>query len=558
MSFISKRIQPQPPKGDDDKGKRDDDLKALFGDDEPLPPPPMPSTLPRPSAPAPASASSAPATPSAPTPVPSGAPLVGGHIDRGTPLAPGSKDVTVGDGVNKVRVNEVREDGTWILDTGYVVPNKKRTPPKLARLRKQLRAKLLATPDEADTWKRYDDEKIKILTDRLQTVVGKMGVNLNANEFEVLKTMLLDDLLGFGAIQSMVENKGISEIMVNGPEIIFAEQKGKLKESEIVFDDEEHIYWTAQRIVRPLMRTLNRSNPMVDARLPDGSRVHLVTLPSALNGTTITIRKFPEKRLTVEQLIEWKSFSREVADFFKACVVSRLNIVVSGGTGSGKTTLLNVLSAYIPEDERIITVEDSAELQLAQRHVVRLETCPPVPGTEEEGKLEIRDLVKGTLRMRPDRLVVGECRSGEALDMLQAMNTGHDGSLTTVHSNSPRDAVARLETLCMMAGMDLPVNVIRQQIASAIHLFVQQSRLKDGSRKVVQITEMQGMEGERVTLQDLFVYRTAGHQGQGYSHEGGGNIEPMGFPPKFMQQLKQYGFNLSPAVFGAGQNKFGK
>jgi pilus assembly protein CpaF len=235
-------------------------------------------------------------------------------------------------------------------------------------------------------------------------------------------------------------------------------------------------------------------------------------------------------------------------------VVSRLNVVVSGGTGSGKTTLLNVLSSYIPEDERIITVEDSAELQLAQRHVVRLETAPAVPGKEHEGRLEIRDLVKGTLRMRPDRLVVGECRGGEAIDMLQAMNTGHDGSLTTVHSNSPRDAVARLETLCMMAGMDLPIEVIRSQIASAIHLIVQQARLKDGSRKVVQISEMQGLEGSNVTLQDIFIYRTPNHRGKGYSHEGGGDLQPTGFPPRFLDQLKQYGFNLPPRVFGAGRS----
>ncbi|MBC7869491.1 MAG: CpaF family protein, partial [Chitinophagaceae bacterium] len=246
----------------------------------------------------------------------------------------------------------------------------------------------------------------------------------------------------------------------------------------------------------------------------------------------------------------------DVAQFLEACVVSRLNIVVSGGTGSGKTTLLNVLSSYIPEDERIITVEDSAELQLAQRHVVRLETAPPIPGTATEGMLSIRDLVKGTLRMRPDRLVIGEVRDGAALDMLQAMNTGHDGSLTTVHSNSPRDAVARLETLCLMAGMDLPLLVVRAQIAAAIHLFVQQARLKDGSRKVVQVTEIQGMEGESVTLQDIFVYRTAGQKEQGYSHEGGGALEPTGFRPKFVDKFKQFGFNLPGRIFGAGQSKF--
>lgn len=470
----------------------------------------------------------------------------------------GNGGFSVGSGINKVNVAEVLPDGSWVLDTGYVVPPKKRTPARLAKLRKQLRAKLLAFPDEADEWGRTDAEKIKVITERLNTVLNKMNVELAPQDLELLREGLLDDLLGFGAIQNLINDKACSEIMVNGPEVIFAENKGKLAETELIFDDEEHVFWTAQRIVRPLNRTLDRSNPMVDARLPDGSRVHLVTLPSALLGTTITIRKFPEKRLTVQDLVNFGSFTEEVAEFFKACVVSRMNIVVSGGTGSGKTTLLNVLSSFIPEDERIITVEDSAELQLAQRHVVRLETCPPIPGTEDEGKLEIRDLVKGTLRMRPDRLVVGECRSGEALDMLQAMNTGHDGSLTTVHSNSSRDAVARLETLCMMAGMDLPVDVIRAQIASAIHMFVQQARLKDGKRKVVQITEMQGMEGDKVTLQDIFLYTTEGHTGSGYSHEGGGSLGPTGFPPKFLDQLKQYGFNLPPRIFGAGMGKFNR
>ncbi|GAB5492859.1 MAG: CpaF family protein [Phototrophicaceae bacterium] len=461
----------------------------------------------------------------------------------------GQTGFVVGAGINKVTVVEVRQDGSWVLDTGYVVPAKERTPAKLAQVRKQLRVKLLSTPDEADDWDRADKDKSAILEKRLQVMLQKMQVNLPKDQYKQLLEGLLDDLLGFGAIQPLVDNKEYSEIMVNGPDIIFAEFKGKLEETNIVFDDEDHVRWTAHRIVRPIGRELSRENPMVDARLPDGSRVHIVSDPSALLGTTITIRKFPEKRLTVPDLINFGSFTADVAEFFEACVVSRLNIVVSGGTGSGKTTLLNVLSSFIPEDERIITVEDSAELQLAQRHVVRLETAPAIPGTEDKGKLEIRDLVKGTLRMRPDRLVVGECRGGEALDMLQAMNTGHDGSLTTVHSNSPRDAVARLETLCMMAGMDLPIEVIRAQIGAAIHLFVQQSRLKDGSRKVVQISEMQGLEGDSVTLQDIFIYKTEGQKEQGYSHEGGGELVPSGFPPRFMSQLKQFGFNLPMKMF---------
>mgnify|MGYP001427265855 FL=1 len=429
---------------------------------------------------------------------------------------------------------------------------KKRIPPRIAALRKQLRPKLLATPDEFDQMDSANPEHQQIVRDRLKVILQRTGIQLSSAELAELETALIWDLLGFGAIEPLVRDKSYSEIMVNGPDTIFAEYKGKLLETEYVFDDEEHIQWTAQRIVRPLQRNFNRNHPMVDARLPDGSRVHAIMPPAALNGTTLTIRKFPEKRLTVENLIEWGSFTEEVAEFLQACVVARLNIVVSGGTGSGKTTLLNVLSSFIPDDERIVTIEDSAELQLSQRHVVRLETCPPVPGSNE-GQLVIRDLVKGSLRMRPDRIVVGECRSGEALDMLQAMNTGHDGSLTTVHSNSPRDCVARLETLALMAGMDLPVNIIRRQIASAVQLIVQQSRLKDGSRKIVQITELQGMEGDQVTLQDIFIYQTPDHKGSGPSHTGGGTLNPTGFRPSFMDRLEEAGFKLSGRIFGAGQ-----
>jgi pilus assembly protein CpaF len=457
----------------------------------------------------------------------------------------------------KQEQGDVQADGSVVLDTGYVVPPKQRTTPKVAQLRSQLRTKLLAFPDEADHWERGMTEKEEMLTGRLKTVLQKMNASLSDYEFDELREGLLNDLLGFGAIEPLVQDRRCSEIMVNGPDVIFAEFKGKLIETEYIFDDEEHVRWTAQRIVRPLQRSLNRANPMVDARLPDGSRVHIVSDPSALNGTTITIRKFPEKRLTVADLVKFGSFTDDVGEFLEACVVSRLNIVVSGGTGSGKTTLLNVLSSFIPADERIVTVEDAAELQLAQRHVVRLETAPPIPGGDgKQGKLEIRDLVKGSLRMRPDRLVIGEVRDGAALDMLQAMNTGHDGSLTTVHSNSPRDAVARLETLCLMAGMDLPVNVIRSQIASAVNLFVQQARLKDGSRKIVQVTELQGMEGTQVTLQDIFIYKTPGDKSTGYSHSGGGTLEATGFRPKFVDQFKQYGYNLSGKIFGAGAAKF--
>jgi pilus assembly protein CpaF len=444
-----------------------------------------------------------------------------------------------------------------VTDAGYQPPPKRITPEHIAKLRRQIRPKLLSDKTEADFWSRLDTAKQVVIEKRLQTVLAKMNVQLEAKDYAILKESLMNDIMGFGAIEPLIQDRRYSEIMVNGPKVVFGEFKGKLAETEITFDDEDHVRYTAQRIVRPLMRSLDRENPMVDARLPDGSRVHIVSAPSALNGTTITIRKFPETRLTWEDLVKFGSFTKEVKDFLEACVVARMNIVISGGTGSGKTTLLNVMSSFIPEDERIVTIEDSAELDLAQRHVITLETAPPVPAAEggdgKKGMLTIRDLVKGSLRMRPDRLVIGECRGGEALDMLQAMNTGHDGSLTTVHSNSARDAVSRLETLCMMAGMDLPVDVIRSQIAGAVDMFVQQTRLKDGSRKIVQITELQGMEGTQVTLQDIFLYKTEGHTGQGFSHDGGGTLEATGFRPNFSQRLEEAGFKLSGSVFGVGR-----
>ncbi len=438
-----------------------------------------------------------------------------------------------------------------------------KTPPKIAYLRKMLRPKLLKTPDEADQWQRSDPEKIALITDRLKAVLEKVGqekaeFRVNRQEFDELASALLDDLLGFGAIQPLVEDRTCSEIMVNGPNQIFAEIRGKLVESGIIFDDEDHVQWTAQRIVRPLSRTLDRKQPMTDARLPDGSRVHLITEPSALLGTTITIRKFPEKRLNMDDLISFGSLTPDAAEFLKACVMSRLNIVVSGGTGSGKTTLLNVLSGFIPENERIVTIEDAAELQLHQRHVVRLETAPAIPGGDGvAGMLTIRDLVRGSLRMRPDRIVVGECRGGEALDMLQAMNTGHDGSLTTIHSNNPRDCIARLETLVLMSGMDLPITVIRRQIVSAVDMIIQISHIKDGSRKITQITEIQGLEGELVTLQDIFMYKTPGQTGSAPSTVGGGKLEATGFRPRLIDRLEENGFHFGGRMFGAGQTRFG-
>jgi len=435
-------------------------------------------------------------------------------------------------------------------------PTKQRTPPHIADLRKKIRPALLSAPNEADMWERQNPEHQRTISERLRVYMQRMNVLVEPSEAEILRQGILDDLLGYGAIDKLIRDKSITEVMVNGPEIVFAESKGKLYETDVVFDDNDHVNWVAQRIVRRVSRSLDRAHLMTDARLPDGSRVHLIMPPSALQGTTITIRKFPERVLTVKDLVNWGSMTSEVAEFLEACVAGRISMVVSGGTGSGKTTLLNVLSSFIPDEERVVTIEDAAELQLVQHHVVRLETIPPIPGgAEDSGRLTIRDLVRGSLRMRPDRIVVGECRGGEAIDMLQAMNTGQDGSLTTVHANSPRDCIGRLETLALMGGMDLPLSVIRRQIASAVELIIQQSRLKDGSRKITQITEVQGMEGEQVVLQDLFIYRLDGQTGIEPAAVNGGRLQPSGFRPSFMDKLEHAGYKLSARVFGANTGR---
>ncbi len=357
---------------------------------------------------------------------------------------------------------------------------------------------------------------------------------------------ILDDLLGFGPLQPLIEDEDITEIMVNGPKKVFIEKKGKLTKTNITFENDQAVLRIIEKIITPLGRRVDGDTPTVDARLPDGSRVNAVISPCALDGPTITIRKFKKDKLTIDQLIGYGSITRNMADFIKACVVSRLNIVVSGGTGSGKTTLLNVLSGFIPEDERIVTIEDAAELKLQQDHVVRLET--KVANLEGRHAVTIRDLVKNSLRMRPDRVIVGECRGGETLDMLQAMNTGHDGSLTTLHANTPRDALSRIETMCMMSGMDMPVKVIREQVASAIDLIVQQSRLKDGSRKVTAITEVAGMEGDTIVLTDVFKFEQTGVSTDGKVI---GDLKPTGIRPLFTPRLEAAGFKLGPEVFGA-------
>lgn len=328
--------------------------------------------------------------------------------------------------------------------------------------------------------------------------IEQESLNMTSNQKKKIKEELLDEIIGFGPITGLLNNDKVTEIMVNGPEQVYIEKEGKLVLTDAKFKNDNHVLHVIKKIVSPIGRRIDESSPMVDARLPNGSRVNAIIPPLAIDGPSITIRKFSEDPFKIDDLINFGTLNSKMAELLRYCVEGRLNIVVSGGTGSGKTTTLNVLSSFIPDNERIVTIEDAAELQLSQEHVVRLESRPP--NVEGKGEVTIRDLVKNSLRMRPDRIIIGEVRSGEALDMLQAMNTGHDGSLTTGHANSPRDMLSRLETMVLMSGMNLPVKAIRDQIASAIDLIIQQSRLMDGSRKITYITEVQGMEGDVIIL----------------------------------------------------------
>jgi pilus assembly protein CpaF len=386
--------------------------------------------------------------------------------------------------------------------------------------------------------------------DIFNSILDSESIVLSRAERQRVFEAIAADILGFGPLEPLLQDESISEIMVNGPKSVYIERRGKLIKSDIAFAHDEHVLRVIDRIVAPLGRRIDESSPMVDARLPDGSRVNAVIRPVSLVGPVLTIRKFRKDSLTIDDLVRYGSMSREMAEFLAACVKARLNIVVAGGTGSGKTTLLNVLSNFIPEDERIITVENAAELQLRQDHVVTLESRPP--NVEGRGEITIRDLVINCLRMRPERIVVGECRGGETLDMLQAMNTGHDGSMTTAHANTPRDTLARIETMCLMAGMDLPVRAIREQICSAVNLIVQQGRLKDGSRKVLNITEVQGMEGDVVVLQDIFVFEQTGIDEKGKII---GTQRPTGVRPKFMDRFEALNIYLPPNIFGYGNDR---
>ncbi len=379
----------------------------------------------------------------------------------------------------------------------------------------------------------------------LQRFLMQENTPMSAMEKAQVIQEVSDDVLGYGPIDQLLRDDDVTEIMCNGPDNIYVERTGGISKEDIHFVDEAHLRRIIDKIVAQIGRRIDESSPLCDARLPDGSRVNAVISPLALGGPFLTIRKFSAEPLRIDDLIRFGTLSVHSARFLQACIVGRLNVIVSGGTGTGKTTTLNVLSSFIPDDERIITVEDAKELQLSQDHVLSLETRPP--NIEGEGEVTIRDLVKNTLRMRPDRIVVGECRSGEALDMLQAMNTGHDGSLTTLHANNPRDSLARLETLVMMAGFDLPVRAIREQVSSAVDVIVQLQRLKDGTRRITHITEVVGMEGEVITLQDIFKFDySAGLDDNGRYK---GDLKPTGVRPKFTEKLADHGIKMGPEMF---------
>jgi pilus assembly protein CpaF len=428
-------------------------------------------------------------------------------------------------------------------------PRRPSTPTRdaYADVKTRVQNQLIAELDPNSMNMSKTDEVRATIEELFDRILTEENIFLGRSERARLFESVVADILGLGPIQPLLNDDTITEVMVNGPHLVYIERNGKLEKTNVVFEDDEHVMRIIDRIVQPLGRRIDESSPYVHARLLDGSRVNAIIPPLCLNGPTITIRKFFVTPLTVEQLIEMGTITAEAMEFLKACVIGRINMVVSGGTGSGKTTFLNVLSGYIPGDERIVTIENAAELQLRQEHVVTLEARPP--NIEGKGEVTIRDLVVNSLRMRPDRIIVGECRAGEALDMLQAMNTGHEGSLTTAHSNSPRDTLARLETMFLMAGMDMPVRAIREQIASAIDLIVHTERFRDGSRKVVYITEVQGMEGDIIVMQDIFRFeQTAVENGKII-----GRLKPTGIRPKFMDQIEDANIRLPASIFGLGE-----
>jgi pilus assembly protein CpaF len=389
-----------------------------------------------------------------------------------------------------------------------------------------------------------DAEQLRAEVSRLaEGLLAVENMPLSTSDRERLVEEVRHELFGLGPLEPLLADPSISDILVNSPQNIYIERRGKLERTDVAFKDDEHLMRVIERIVSSVGRRIDESSPMVDARLSDGSRVNAIIPPLSLDGPVLSIRRFGAEPLRMAKLIEIGALTKDIADMFEMCVSARLNILISGGTGAGKTTLLNALSAYIPEEQRIVTIEDSAELQLQQPHVVRLETRPP--NIEGRGEVTQRDLVKNALRMRPDRIVIGEVRGGEAIDMLQAMNTGHDGSLTTVHANTPRDALARLETMIQMTGMKLSERAMRQQIASALNLVIQAARLSDGTRRVVSISEITGMEGDTITMQEIFQFERKGIDKDG---QVVGRFRPTGVRPRFAERLKVYGMQL-PRVF---------
>jgi pilus assembly protein CpaF len=415
-------------------------------------------------------------------------------------------------------------------------------------LKTRVQNRLLAELDPSLDITKTDDVR-KTIQSLFEQILSEENIVLSRPERARLFEQISAEILGLGPLQPLLEDESVTEIMVNGAKNIYVERKGKIHRVPVTFESNDHVMRIIDRIVAPLGRRIDESSPYVDARLADGSRVNAVIPPISLVGPTLTIRKFSKIPITLEQLIQFGTLTAESLQFLKACVESRLNIVISGGTGSGKTTLLNILSTFIPTDERILTIENAAELQLRQEHVVTLESRPP--NIEGRGEITIRMLVVNALRMRPDRIIVGEIRDDAALDMLQAMNTGHDGSMTTLHSNSPRDTLSRLETMTLMAGMELPVRAIREQVAAAINLVVHQERMRDGSRRVTNITEVAGMEGDVITTMDIFVFEQTGFE----NGKVLGRLRPSGLRPKFMDKLEASGIHLPPSIFGVGSRQ---
>ena len=486
-------------------------------------------------------------------------------IDRAEPLD-GGKVVQVGSGMLRVSdepatgdgEEEGRETGPNLPapEPSRPAPSPDAAPDPARALRRSVQKQI-----QHELLKRMDMKKLTVqgvgregleenARAKIRAIIGEVVANgrlPDGIDPVRLEDDVFNEAMRLGPLEDLLADDSVSEIMVNGPANVYVERHGKLELSDCQFSDDASVLAVIERIIAPLRRRCDESQPYVDARLSDGSRVNAIIAPLALSGPTITIRKFAKKALTPEDFIRFGTWTRDAADFMRLCVVLRKNVIVAGGTGSGKTTLLNLLSGFIPADERIVTVEDAAELRLQQPHVVRLEARPP--NIEGKGAVPIRDLVKNCLRMRPDRIIVGECRGGEALDMLQAMNTGHDGSLTTVHANSPRDVISRLETMVLMSGMELPSRAIREQIASAVDIIIHESRMSDGSRKVTAITEVTGLEGSQIVMQDIFAFRQTGVDAHGKVL---GEMRPTGAVPTWIDQLKGRGLHVDMRMFQDG------